>query len=129
MDLAETRLPVQQPLSVVLVEDDQALLGALAFALRIEGYEIYPYSSAEELLAEGLPSGPVCLVIDQGLPGMTGLDLVEILREQGTTTPAILITGRLKREVELRVARVFQAVVNKPLLGNSLTEAISKALS
>lgn len=121
-------LPPPSTTSVVLVEDDPALLSALTFALRIDGHEIYPYASASAMLAGGIPPGRACLVIDQGLPDMTGVDLLEALRSQGDMAPAILIAGSLRADVRARANTMFLAVIDKPLLGNSLSEAISAAL-
>lgn len=115
--------------AVVLVEDDAALLSALSFSLGIEGHEVFAYSSAEAMLADGLPSGAICLVVDQQLPGMSGLDLVETLRDAGLSQPAILITGRLNREARARAHAIGIRVVDKPLMGNALSEAINQLLS
>ena len=77
---------------VVVVDDDPAVLGALKFALELEGFSVADYRSGSELLAQSELPQAGCLVIDFRLPDMNGLDLLAALRRSGVTLPAILIT-------------------------------------
>ena len=53
------------------------------------------YAGAEELLRSRDLSTCQCLIVDQDMPRMTGLDLVASLRNEGILVPAILITGHV----------------------------------
>ena len=114
--------------TVVLVEDDSALLAALKFALEVEGYAASGFHTGEELLAMQLPSHNACLVIGDKLEGISGLDALETLRARGVSLPAILITSYAPG-VRVRAARAKAVVVEKPLLGDSLMARIRALLA
>lgn len=80
-------------LTVFLVDDDEDIRVALTRGLRKRGYEIEAYASAQDFLAgyDGARLG--CLVLDHGMPGMTGLELQRHLNRIGAPLPIIFITG------------------------------------
>jgi FixJ family two-component response regulator len=51
--------------------------------LEIFGYEVLSYNSGADFLADDRHRGTACLVIDQHMPDMDGLDVVDCLRKQG----------------------------------------------
>ena len=111
---------------VIVVEDDSDLLHALRFS---EGWPVVSYPTAEALLAgEPLPDAG-CLVFDHVLPGTSGLDLLSQLRARGTTLPAIIITTNPTVQTRRRAAERGASIVEKPLFGGTLTDAIRQALS
>ncbi len=112
---------------LVLVEDDSALLSALSFAFEIEGYEVSVFRDAEGLLAEPELPKADCLVVDQILPGMTGLELLVRLRQQGVQSPAILISTPTVRTVALAQA-VGVPLVAKPLISNALVDEVRRQI-
>ncbi len=120
----EARKPV-----VFVIDDDQALRGALAFALELEGFAVSDFASGGDCLAAGVlpPSG--CLVIDYKLPDMTGLDLLDMLRRRGVSLPAILITSHPSESLRRSAAAASLPIVEKPLLGDSLLDAIRNSVS
>jgi FixJ family two-component response regulator len=110
---------------VVIVDDDAALLSSLKFALEFEGFAIQAYPDAQAVLESAADTSTAeCMVVDYKLPGMNGLELVRELRARGITTPAILITTAPGIVLRDRAARAGVAIVEKPLLGNALTESI-----
>src|SRR5262245_18886296 len=78
---------------VVVIEDDLASQKTLARVLRAGGYEAAIYGSAEECLASPPRSSPLGLLLDVHLGGMSGLDLQRRLKDDGSTTPVIIITA------------------------------------
>ncbi len=112
---------------ILLVEDDAAMGHALQFSLQIDGYAVELMDSAEALLERVFPSGPVCVVTDLHLPGLFGIDALEILRRRGVVAPAILMTTQPTATLRARAGRVGAAVVEKPILDGRLKAAI-KAL-
>ncbi len=75
--------------TVVVVDDDDGLRAAMLRVLDAAGLEARGYANAEELLAERASQSATCLVVDLDLPGMSGLDLVDLLRHRGVTAPAL----------------------------------------
>ena len=110
---------------VIVVDDDPAVRNSLKFSLEIEGFSVYSFASADELLSldDELPPCS-CLVIDQRLPGITGLDLIIALRARHFVVPAILITSHPSPALRERAAETRVPIVEKPLLGNGLLDKI-----
>lgn len=113
---------------VLVIDDDSAVLASLKFALEIEGFAVEAFRSAEELLARQSALPSACLVVDYWLPGMDGVELVSRLRDSGVEIPAILITTDPPPHIRQRAAEAGLAIVEKPLLGNTLAEAIRATL-
>jgi FixJ family two-component response regulator len=115
--------------TIVVVESDAALAGALKFALELDGYGVAAFGSGAEVLAErDLPSEG-CLVVEFNLPGMNGIDLVSALRNRAVNLPAVLLAGRTSPSLRLKAAAAGLRVVEKPLLGNNLADTIRSALA
>lgn len=123
------RPQANQSPAVFIVDDDPAVLNSLKFSLEIEGFSVRSYPTGANLLAAGEWPGCGCLVIDYNLPEMDGLELLSQLRIRGVAAPAILITSDPGLLLRRRAAAVGMPIVEKPLLGNALTEAIRKALN
>ncbi len=79
---------------VILAEDDEAISEPLARALRRDGHEVAVVASGQRAL-DGASSGVADLmVLDLGLPGMDGIEVIRSLREQGSKMPVIVVTAR-----------------------------------
>jgi two-component system, LuxR family, response regulator FixJ len=113
---------------VLIVDDDPAVRNSLKFSLEIEGFVVRTYASGRALLREDDLPMRGCLVLDQVMPDMTGLDLLAVLRSRAIALPAILITTNPAPALSQRAAAAGIGVVEKPLLGNALLEAIQAAL-
>lgn len=112
----------------MLVEDDDALLKALSFALSLEGFDVQAHRSANSIFVEQLPKTG-CLVIDHWLPGETGLSLLARLRAAGVTLPAIVTTSHPTTITRRRVAMLSAILIEKPLISDALVGAIREALA
>jgi FixJ family two-component response regulator len=114
---------------VVVVDDDLAVCNSLRFVLEAEGFAVREFSGGTELLKDVEQSRASCLVIDEQMPGMTGLEAVARLRERNISIPAILMASRLTAALRERARRAGVSVVEKPLLGNVLLDWIHGVLS
>jgi len=80
--------------AVYIVEDDRAVCAMLQTVLADEGLTVEAFESGEAFFAAH-PSGAFgCLVVDAGLPGMSGLELVQKLATADYRLAAIMITGQ-----------------------------------
>ena len=122
----EPNLAVSRPV-IIVVDDDPAVCNSLKFSLEIEGFLVHFYASGTELLAEHNIPRCSCLIVDQRMPGIAGLDLICKLREHSISAPAILITSHPTAELARRAAGANIPIVEKPLLGNALMERIRDA--
>jgi FixJ family two-component response regulator len=114
---------------VFVVDDDPGLRGALKFALELEGFAVSAYGSATECLAETTLPDAGCFVVDFNLPDMTGLELIDSLRSRAVQLPAILITSHPSQLLRRRAAEAGLPIVEKPLLGDGLLEAIRNSVA
>jgi FixJ family two-component response regulator len=67
-------------------------------------------------------------VIDFKLPEMNGLDLLAALRGRGVQLPAILVTSHPTNALRRRAAEETTPIIEKPLFGDALTDAIRSML-
>jgi two-component system response regulator FixJ len=114
---------------IIIVEDDPAVRNSLKFSLEIEGFDVRTYASGTDLLEAHDVSSANCLVIDQKMPEMMGLDLIAILRHRHISAPAILITSHPNALVRKRAAEASVSIVEKPLLGNALVDRIRASIA
>ena len=115
---------------VSVVDDSESVRESLPDLLRQVGYDVEAFASAEEFLASGAPSATNCLILDVGLPGMSGPDLQQELRHRGSTIPIVFITA-LGDDASLRrrlTANGAAAVLFKPFTDTTLLEAVEAAL-
>jgi FixJ family two-component response regulator len=99
----------------------------LKFSLELEGFAVRAYASGAELLDAGDLADCSCLVVDQRMPGMSGMELIARLRERKVLTPAVLIVSHLNGALRARAAKELVPIVEKPLLGNGLLDRIREA--
>jgi two-component system response regulator FixJ len=113
---------------VAVVDDDDAVRDSLRFLLEIAGHAVATYASAAQFLLEAPIDELTCLVVDQHMPELTGLQLVSRLRAQGVTLPVALITGSPSADL-IRLARDLDVarVMEKPLDDDLLLDFIEHA--
>jgi FixJ family two-component response regulator len=114
---------------VVIVDDDEAVRDSLRFSFVIEGFAVRAFSSGQQLLAEMSPPVGDCFVVDQNMPGMSGLDLISTLRGRNLTAPAILITSHPNAAVRERAAAAGVSIVEKPFLDFTLMDSVRRSLA
>jgi two-component system, LuxR family, response regulator FixJ len=114
---------------VIIVDDDAAVLGALKFAFEIEGFAVRTYATGDAVFGDAGLADCACFIIDQKLPGLSGLELVAALRKRQIAAPAILITSHPTIMLRERAARAGVWIVEKPLLNNALLERVRDAIT
>jgi DNA-binding response OmpR family regulator len=80
--------------TLLIVEDDRALSAMLAELFTDEGYEVEVVHDGQQGLHRGLLGDYDALILDRGLPVMDGVELVEVLRSRGISTPILVLTAR-----------------------------------
>ena len=126
MATLQTKSNAEKP-NIAVVDDEPAVCNSLKFSLELEGFSVRTYGNGSELLNSADLGGIDCLVIDQRMPGMNGLELIEKLRQAGVSTPAVLITGQSSGALRAAAANAHVPVVEKPLFGNTLLDKICEA--
>jgi len=116
-----------KPPLIAVVDDDPAVCGSLKFALELEGFAVRTYHSGGDLLRSDDLEEYNCFVVDQRIPGMTGMELIEVLRARRVLTPVILIISHPNAALSARAQKAAVPIVEKPLLGNALVDLIREA--
>lgn len=113
---------------MAVVDDDESVRESLPDLLRELGFLVQAFSSAEEFLAlEFLDTE--CLILDVGLPGMSGPALQQELRRRGRKIPIVFITGRADENIRARVLEAGAvAYLLKPFTETALLDAVRQAL-
>lgn len=111
---------------IVAIDDHEGARASLRLLLETMNFEVADFGSAEAHL-DALPGeAPDCLILDHDLSGMSGLELLELLRRRGVTAPAIIITGSDKKlEPRARRAGVI-AVLRKPDVADPLARLLDR---
>ena len=109
---------------IAVVDDDPAVCNSLKFSLELEGFTVRTYRSGVEFLAANNFRDCKCFIIDQRMPGMTGMELIAKLRERNVSTPAILIISQANKVLCARAAEARVPIIDKPLLSNALVDKI-----
>ena len=79
---------------ILIVEDEKNIIDIVSFNLSREGYDTIEALDGKTGLQLALEQDPDLILLDLMLPGMNGFDVCRSLREQGRTTPVIMLTAR-----------------------------------
>ena len=114
---------------VFVVEDDPSVREALAGLIRSAGWNVEVYVSAQEFLVHPKPDGPSCLVLDIGLPGLSGLDLQSRMAELHWDIPIVFITGHGDIPMSVRAMKAGAVeFLTKPFVDQDLLDGIQLAI-
>lgn len=113
---------------VHIVDDDPGVRQTIAAMLQGAGFTTHEYATAAELLAPAvLDDG--CIVTDVNMPGMSGLDLMEQLKQRGIGQPVVVISG--EADITMAVEAMKAGAIDfleKPLHAEPLRNAVRAAL-
>ena len=102
----------------------------MAFLIATIGLDCLGFDNAEHFLRETpQPGRPGCILLDVRMPGMSGLELLRILRERGSVLPVLMITGH--GDVPMAVAALKAGAddfIEKPFNDQHLLDAITVAV-
>jgi FixJ family two-component response regulator len=111
---------------IALIDDDASMRRSLGNLLASLGFRVGSYASAEEFLAER-PPGIDCLVLDLKLPGISGLELLDRLRESEPGLRVILLTAHGDAETRRRALGLGAvAFLSKPFRAEDLVAAVRR---
>jgi len=116
---------------VYIVDDDPDIRKSLALLLRSVSIDVHTFPTCDEFLA-ALPDingRATCLLLDVRMPGMSGMALLERLREQELPLPVIMLTGHADIEMAVRAMKLGAAdFLTKPFSGQLLLDRVQEVL-
>jgi two-component system response regulator FixJ len=115
--------------TVFIVDDDAAVRDALQLLLRSVGLASEAYASADEFLGRFDPDRPGCLLLDVRMPGISGLELQQRLKERMSSLPIIFLTAH--GDIEMAVKAVKAGAldfIQKPFRDQDLIDKVHCAI-
>ena len=107
-----TDLPLHRRPVIMLAEDDSAMLSLLSSQLRRDGYRVIPCADGMEFVhridvyrTHGIPIGVDLVISDVRMPKLSGLELLELVKEAPLGIPVILISAFGDTEMRGEAAR------------------------
>jgi len=115
--------------TIFVVDDDGVLRDAVREVLGLQGQNVEVFPSSEDFLKTYNRDQRGCLVIDNKLPGMDGVELLECLKSEGSTLPSIMITGHGNTTTAVRALKAGAIdYIEKPISYEALLSAVERAL-
>ncbi len=116
--------------TVFLVDDDPAVRDAVSLFLELKGRSVELFDSAQAFLDAYDPDRPGCLVLDIRMPGISGLELQDLLLEKQIGIPIIFISGHGDVPVAVKAFKAGAIdFLEKPFDNHKLLACIDKAIS
>lgn len=115
--------------TICVVDDVESVREALAAVLEAAELPVQVYASAADFLKSAKhPIG--CLVVDQHMPDMTGLELLQQLKSLGNAPPSIVITGQGDPFLRNKVIEAGAiTMMHKPVDGDELVTLIERVIA
>lgn len=112
---------------VWIIDDDAAVRESLAALLEVSSYQVVTCASAEAYLAQ--PSHLVgCLLLDLHMPGMGGLELLQVIAHQAPHRPVLILSASRDEHLRQRaLALGARAFLSKPVPYRALLDALQAA--
>jgi len=114
---------------VSVVDDDESVRESLPDLLREFGFAVRAFSSAADFLASDCVEQTKCLILDIAMPGMTGPELQQELKNRRQAIPIVFITAQ--RDEAIRSFVLEQGATEclyKPFSDAALSDAVNAAL-
>lgn len=116
--------------TIFIVDDDPSARKGLLRLVRSAGWHGEAFASAQDFLARPASSGAGCVILDVRMPGMTGLQLRDVMSAQNISLPIVFLTGH--GDLPMGVDAMKQGAVDflqKPVDDEALLQAIHRALA
>ena len=118
----------ERPLLAV-VDDSESVRESVPDLLQQVGFAVHAFASAEAFLGSVVADEARCLILDVGLPGMSGPDLQQELQRRGKAIPIVFITAQGDTSLHPRlIAAGATACLFKPFSDTALLDAVEAAL-
>lgn len=115
--------------SVAVIDDDPSIRRSLTNLFDSLGFPVTSFASAEDFLASDV-SATGCVVLDHGLPGMSGLELLEHLVDARCSMGVVMITAHADQQVQRRAVELgADAFFAKPFRSEDLVESVQRRLA
>lgn len=114
---------------ICVVDDDAVVRESLKLLIEMQGVQVRDYGSCQDFLDDARALDCACLVLDVRLPGISGLQLQERLRERQEVPPIIFISGHADVPMAVQAMRAGALdFLQKPFPEQVLLDRIEQAI-
>ena len=118
------------PKTILVVDDEEGIVMTTSAIMELEGYAVISASSGEEAVAAYTKAKPDLILTDLMMAGISGMELIEIIREQDQTTPIVMLTGFASIDYMIEAYRAgADEFLVKPFKIDELLSIIEELLS
>src|SRR5215469_17406180 len=115
--------------TVFVIDDDAGVRASIQGLLKSVGLQAECFETAEQFLKRKPADGPSCLILDVNLPGISGMDFQQQLREVGLQIPIVFLTAHGDIPMAVRATKSGAVeFLTKPVRKQQLLDAIDHAL-
>lgn len=115
--------------AVYVVDDDRPQCEAMSDLLSSVGLRSKLFATANAFLQADLQDAPCCLLLDVRLPGMSGLEFQEHLRQLGNQVPIVFVTGFADVPMSVRAMKGGAVdFLTKPVRDQDLLDSVYRAI-
>ena len=119
----------ERPL-VAIVDDDESIRNATRDLLRAAGFSTATFEDAESFLVSASRASTACVVADIRMPGMSGVELYQVLVASGDGIPTVIITAHPEEVTQSRAREAgITCYLSKPFAPDELLECVREALA
>lgn len=118
------------PCTVHVVDDDASWRKSVERLMSAAGYQVALYESAEMFLESAIVETPACVLLDLRMPGLTGLQLQQLLIERQQALPIVFLTGHGEIPDSVAAMKAGAAdFLTKPVDSDVLLRAVAQAIA
>ena len=115
--------------TVCVIDDDDAVRDSLQALLGVSGAHVETFPNARSFLEAYQPENISCALIDVRMPGIDGIELLELLVKRGNLPPIVIITGHGEVEMAVRAMKIGAFdFIEKPFEPDALIERVNAAI-
>lgn len=116
--------------TVFVIDDDGPARNSVCLLVRSMGIRVLAFNSAEEFLNDFDSECPGCVITDVRMPGLSGVQLQEVLLRKSLKIPVIVLTGYASTALTVRAMKNGAVtLLDKPYQDNDLWDAVRSALT
>ncbi len=115
--------------TVHIVDDEREVCQSMQFLVESIGLSARCYASATQFFDEYSDAGPGCLILDLRMPGISGLEALELIGEKQIREPVIVVTGHGDVPAAVRALKLGALdFIEKPCNDNLLIQKVNHAI-
>jgi two-component system, LuxR family, response regulator FixJ len=115
--------------TIYVVVHDDAVRDSICTLLQVVRFLVCPFASSNAFLRSHRPVAKSCLIVDDDMPDVSGFELLEQLRSEGTHIPAIVMTLSPSATLHAESERLDAILLEKPSAPDKLIGNLGKAIA